>query len=212
METTFPSSSNPYSRWLIRLPLIAYRMGLGDFVRLLHLLVLTTRRSSGQPRFTPLEYRRHGKRMYIISARGEKAGWVQNILKEPAVTVQRGGETFSACAELVQHPGERLMALRLFHGRVPFLYDSLFTPMKALRGRSAVAETGLPAITENYTLVRLTPQPEVSTLPTLGDDLRWIPPTIAAGAVALTVFAVFVVVGQTVAAYSRHARKTDVGA
>ncbi|MBW4438254.1 MAG: nitroreductase family deazaflavin-dependent oxidoreductase [Pleurocapsa minor GSE-CHR-MK-17-07R] len=191
-----PTRRSDITRWLVKTPLLAYRLGLAEPLDMLHLLVLSTTRSSGITRHTALEYRAHGNRLYVISTRGDRAGWAVNAIAQPAVTVQRGGKTFAACMERVTHTGEALMALRLFHGTGPFVYDTVFTPMQSLRGRDAVTERDLPRITAQYAIFRIIPQPDMPLpLSPLADDLRWVLPvaglaTVALGALAALAFAV----------------------
>lgn len=178
-----PPRQSAAVRWFAHLPLLAYRAGLGGLADALHVLVLTTRgHKSGLARANALEYRVHGSRIYLLSTWGEQANWVRNLRAEPRVTVQRGGQVFPALAEPVTQQGEALLALRLFHGTGPFLYDAIFSPMQALRGRTAVSERGLPGIIGEFTVIRLTPQHGAPELPPLAGDLRWIPP--AAGMLA----------------------------
>jgi deazaflavin-dependent oxidoreductase (nitroreductase family) len=172
-----PPRQSAAVRWFARLPLLAYRAGLGGLADALHVLVLTTRgHKSGLARANALEYRVHGSRIYLLSTWGEQANWVRDLRADPSVTVQRGGQVFAALAEPVAQQGEALLALRLFYGTGPFLYDSIFSPMQALRGRTAVSERGLPGIIGDFTVIRLTPQPGAPVLPPLAGDLRWIPP------------------------------------
>jgi deazaflavin-dependent oxidoreductase (nitroreductase family) len=90
----------PIFKWLFKIPVIFYRLGLslfGDFI-----LLLTHRgRKSGKLRYTPLEYRREaGTRDRIIMAGwGGKTDWRHNIEADPLVTVQAGREKYQAVAE-----------------------------------------------------------------------------------------------------------------
>ena len=60
-------------RWLLRLPLLLYRLGLGWLANSFRLMVLTTwGRKSGLPRHTAIEYRAHGSKIYVISAWGSR--------------------------------------------------------------------------------------------------------------------------------------------
>lgn len=90
----------PVLKWLFKVPIVFYRIGLplfGDFV----LLLTTTGRKSGQPRYTPLEYRREvGTGCAIITAGwGGQTDWRRNLQANPRVRVQIGREKFAALAE-----------------------------------------------------------------------------------------------------------------
>jgi deazaflavin-dependent oxidoreductase (nitroreductase family) len=90
----------PIFKWLFKVPIFFYKIGLplfGNFV----LLLTTTGRKSGKPRHTPLEYRReHGTENVIIMAGwGGNTDWRRNIQANPSVRVQIGRQKFEAVAE-----------------------------------------------------------------------------------------------------------------
>jgi len=90
----------PVLKRLFNIPIFFYKIGLplfGDFV----LLLTTTGCKSGQPRFTPLEYRREaGTGCAIITAGwGGQTDWRHNLQANPRVGVQIGREKFAALAE-----------------------------------------------------------------------------------------------------------------
>jgi deazaflavin-dependent oxidoreductase (nitroreductase family) len=90
----------PVFKWLFKVPLIFYKLGLpffGNFV----LLLTTTGRKSGKIRLTPLEYRREKGTGYIIimSGWGGNTDWNRNILADARVGVQAGRLKFKALAE-----------------------------------------------------------------------------------------------------------------
>jgi len=205
IDAVRPSSM---ARFVARLPLLVYRLGLGEAMNLILVLVLTTRgRHTGSPRFSAMEYRAHGRKLYVLSTLGEDAQWVQNALAQPLVTVQYGSRVITAMAERVTQPGEALMALRLFHGTAPYIYDSVYSPMKALRGRAAVTERALTEITDKYLILRLTPVDTPPQLPALQEDLRWIPPAVGMLSVASFVLAVAAYVWRTTSVRSRNAKR-----
>ena len=54
---------------------------------------------SGEPRMTPLVYSEDGGRPMIIASKGGSPthpAWYKNILKQPEVTIEIGGQTFEA--------------------------------------------------------------------------------------------------------------------
>ena len=85
----------PPSRLMISL----YRVGLGNVIGRLVLLLTTTGRKSGLPRATPLQYEEIDGAIYVASARGTKADWFRNILANPCVHVRIGNRQFEARAE-----------------------------------------------------------------------------------------------------------------
>jgi deazaflavin-dependent oxidoreductase (nitroreductase family) len=90
----------PVFKWLFKIPILFYRLGLspfGDFI----LLLSHRGRKSGKLRHTPLEYRREtstGDRI-IMAGWGGNTDWRYNIEADPHVTVQAGREKYPALAE-----------------------------------------------------------------------------------------------------------------
>ncbi len=90
----------PVFKWLFKIPRIFYKIGLplfGDFI----LLLRTTGRKSGKPRFTFVEYHSEpGTGDFIIMAGwGGNTDWKRNIEANPHVFVQAGVHKFEADAE-----------------------------------------------------------------------------------------------------------------
>ena len=70
-------------------------------------LLTTTGAKSGQPRVAPLVYTTDGDRIVIIASKGgapTHPDWYHNIVANPEVTVEVGGETYTARAEVAQEP------------------------------------------------------------------------------------------------------------
>lgn len=87
-------------KWLFKIPIFFYKIGLpvfGNFI----LLLTTTGRRSGKHRFTPLEYRREQGTGYVVitAGWGGKTDWRRNIQANPRVYVQIGWNRFDALAE-----------------------------------------------------------------------------------------------------------------
>ena len=108
---TYPSKGT-WNRFLYKIPLIWWRMGLGpllshEFLGGNKMLALTTwGRKSGQPRHTILSLVAIGDRVYVCSGWGEKSDWYKNILADPKVTVCLGNNAFSARARRVDELDE----------------------------------------------------------------------------------------------------------
>jgi deazaflavin-dependent oxidoreductase (nitroreductase family) len=90
----------PVFRWLFKVPIFFYKIGLPPPASLF-LLLTTTGRKSGQPRHTPLEYRREAGKgcMVIMAGWGGDTDWRKNIEANPRVHVQAGWKKFEAFAE-----------------------------------------------------------------------------------------------------------------
>jgi deazaflavin-dependent oxidoreductase (nitroreductase family) len=159
---------------LLRLPLWLYRAGLGEPLNFMRIMVLATRgRKSGAARYTPIEYRRHGSKIYVISGWGDQPNWYQNILASPDVTLQLGKTRIDARATVVTNAGEVLRVLHLFRRAAPFVYDPV---LARLGNRDSITPATLPDISDQFTIVRFDPAPETSgaRLPTLPTDLAWV--------------------------------------
>jgi deazaflavin-dependent oxidoreductase (nitroreductase family) len=161
-------------RWLLRLPLLIYQLGLGDVANAARIMVLTTRgRKTGLPRHTPIEYRRHGSKIYVVSVWGEQPHWYQNLRAHEPVTVQQGHSQFSARAQLVTNSGEALLVLHLFRRANPLVYDAI---LRRMSEREDIAPRTLPEITDQIVIVRLMPEPGASDLPPVPNSLVWVWP------------------------------------
>ncbi len=161
-------------RMLLKLPLWMYRAGLGEFLNLLRIMVLGTRgRRTGLARYTPIEYRRHGSKIYVMSGWGEQPHWYQNLLASPAVTLQLGQERIEAHATIVTNAGEVLRVLHLFRRAAPFVYDPMLARMSE---RASITPKTLPEVSDRFTIVRFDPQaaPPGTPLPPLPTDLTWV--------------------------------------
>ncbi len=175
-EKTSTSHLFPYpnqiGRFLLRSPLFFYRLGLGDLLNVFHLMVLTTRgHRSGMTRHTPIDYRQHGSKVYLLSAWGERPTWFRNIQADPNVKVQQGRKVYAARARIVDNPGEALRVLHLFRRTSPIVYDMLLAKMSASQRIDA---NSMPEISKKFTLIRLDPQPDNHRLTELKPNLLWV--------------------------------------
>ncbi len=176
---------NGLFRPVLRVPMIAYRLGLGDLLNAMHLMVLTTRgRKTGMVRHVPVEYRRHGSTIYLISAFGQRPDWYQNLLADPLATVQMGSKAYSALADPVTDPAESLRALHLFRRISPRRYDAV---LGRLIEEDVNART-LPDLSSQFTILRLTLIPDEPALPALPGGLGWLWPFALAVALGALVF------------------------
>jgi deazaflavin-dependent oxidoreductase (nitroreductase family) len=92
-------SPGPVFKWLFKVPVFFFHVGLPLFGGQI-LLLTTTGRRSGKSRETPLEYRREpGTRHMIITAGwGGNTDWRRNLEANPHVHVQVGWQKFDATA------------------------------------------------------------------------------------------------------------------
>lgn len=177
---------NAFTRGLLRLPIALQRSGLGGLLGLTSLMVLTTRgRKSGLPRYTALEYRRHGSKLYVVSGFGTRPNWYQNLVCDPNVTLKIGRQVYSARAYPVEDRSEALRALYMFRRMLSILGMSDFDLHRnrsetEILGGYAVRYYELPDVVHEYTIVRFELCDTPGGLPAIPADRVWVWPALAA--------------------------------
>ena len=87
------------------------------------ILLLTTKGArTGRERVTPLNYSRDGYRYVVMASKGGSPthpDWFHNLVAQPIVTVEAGGEQFTARA-LVSDGAERQRLLEIHTSAMPF--------------------------------------------------------------------------------------------
>ncbi|MBA2618878.1 MAG: nitroreductase family deazaflavin-dependent oxidoreductase [Rubrobacter sp.] len=81
---------------------------------------LTTRgRITGRPHEIEIWFSLVPERrtLYMLAGGGDRADWVKNLRREPAVTVRIAGEELKGTARLVEDAGEDALARRLLVGK-----------------------------------------------------------------------------------------------
>jgi deazaflavin-dependent oxidoreductase (nitroreductase family) len=91
----------PVFKWIFKIPILYYKLGLGWMLGKRFLLLSTTGRKTGKPRHTPLEYVYNPKDdTYRVSPGwGGNTDWFKNLRHDPHVMVQVGRRKFKAVAE-----------------------------------------------------------------------------------------------------------------
>jgi deazaflavin-dependent oxidoreductase (nitroreductase family) len=91
----------PAFKWVFKIPILQYKLGLGWMIGRYILLLTTTGRKSGKLRHTPLEYiyDAENDRYRIAAGWGGKTDWYRNVCANPHVTVQVARRKFDAIAE-----------------------------------------------------------------------------------------------------------------
>jgi hypothetical protein len=154
------------------LSLLLYRLGLGGVLSHLKIVILTSRSQATAPlNRTPLVYRMHGTKVYLIVTDQERRPWLQDIQAQPVVTLQAGPRTYGARAQVVENPHETLRALMLFRKLAPDFYDAL---LARLAQADHVNALNLPEIAPRVTVVRLDLDDRGAKLPALPTDLGWV--------------------------------------
>ncbi len=98
------------------------------------LLLHTIGAKSGEPRMTPLVYSEDGGKLVIIASKGGSPthpAWYNNIVKDPVVTIETGGEKFQARATIVPTEDER----RRLYDQHAELHESFTTYEELAQGR-----------------------------------------------------------------------------
>lgn len=89
------------------------------------LLLHTTGAKTGAERINPLAYTKDGERLIIIASKGgapRNPDWYYNILANPSVTVEVGGEHFPARATAAEGP-ERTRLFEQMAAQMPGFAD-----------------------------------------------------------------------------------------
>ena len=174
---TLPPASLPPPSSLLqqvaRLPLFIYQLGLGSLLRWMPLMVLGTRgRKTGLDRYLILEWRRHGRRYYVVSIWGKQPGWVHNLVANPVVTMQIGQRILRARASLVTDRNEAARALYMFRKNSP-IYDNVFSSMSSVEQINFLT---LGQVASQFTIVRFDPEVGEFEVPPMPQLPTWVFP------------------------------------
>jgi deazaflavin-dependent oxidoreductase (nitroreductase family) len=109
-----PEPPSGFMRWLARLPIGLYRMGLGRLLGSRFLRLRHTGRVSGRPRLTVLEVLDADPETgtyFVASGWGERSDWVKNIKADPQVEIQVGARRWPARARRLaeEEASERML-------------------------------------------------------------------------------------------------------
>src|SRR3990172_3110572 len=92
MDLVPKKNVGPVFKWLFKIPILQYKLGLGWMIGRYVLLLTTTGRKTGKPRHTPLEYvYDHEHDRYRVAAGwGGNTDWYHNLRADLHVTVHAG--------------------------------------------------------------------------------------------------------------------------
>jgi len=163
------------TRFWRRLPVHLYRLGFGRALAFLPLLILTTRKTTlDGPRHTPLEYRRHGSRIYVISPDPDTARWFAHVKDQAYATIRIGSRGRAMRATVVTDEAEAVRALFLFRLSVP-------RPLRwitwSARVQSEIRPQALKQTVRRFAVVRLEESAEPLDellLPPVTPDRAWV--------------------------------------
>jgi deazaflavin-dependent oxidoreductase (nitroreductase family) len=75
--------------------------------------LVTTGRVTGHPREIEIWFALQGRTLYMLAGGGDRAQWVQNIQRQPSVSVRIGTRRFDGTARIVAEAEEDQRARRL---------------------------------------------------------------------------------------------------
>jgi deazaflavin-dependent oxidoreductase (nitroreductase family) len=73
----------------------------------------TTGRRTGRPHRIEIWFGQRDRTFYLLSGGGDRADWVRNLIADPTVRFEVGGQVMDATARLVEDPDEDALARRL---------------------------------------------------------------------------------------------------
>jgi deazaflavin-dependent oxidoreductase (nitroreductase family) len=85
----------------------------------------TTGRISGRPHTIEIWFALRGTTCYMLAGGKERADWVKNARRQPAVTMRIGQQTFPGQAREVETPDEDALARQLIGGKYGDTEDDL---------------------------------------------------------------------------------------
>ena len=122
MQLVPQKNVGPVFKWLFKMPILQYKLGMGWMIGKYVLLLTTTGRKSGLLRHTPLEYEydKENDRYRIAAGWGGNTDWFKNIKADPKVYVHVGGRKFEAVAEIAtdEEVAQYMMSVSKRHPRM----------------------------------------------------------------------------------------------
>ena len=103
-------------RFIVRYPVLYYRLGLHWLVSRQVLLLTTIGRRSGLKRLVPVDYEEEDGTYYIVPNQGTHATWYRNLVAHPEVSIQVGRKRMEAVATPVTDLKLKAHVLRRFAG------------------------------------------------------------------------------------------------
>jgi deazaflavin-dependent oxidoreductase (nitroreductase family) len=117
----------PFFKWIFKIPILYYKLGLGRMLEKRFLLLTTLGRKTGKLRLTPLEFEFNAQAdWYRVSPGwGGNTDWYKNVLHDPHVVVQLGRCKFTAMAEpvSVEEVAETMLSTSRRHPRMDKVWN-----------------------------------------------------------------------------------------
>ncbi len=175
--TGVPYPTSPFMKYLFKLPILLYRMGLGPVIGRKIMILTTTGRKSGLPRRTAIEYNVHNGRKFIMAGWGGQSDWYKNLAADPRVTIQTADGAESAIAHRLTEDEELIDAYRFVENN-----PAMQVWMKLLNAE--ITREQFLAQRDQFYLVRFDPTAE-PTPPPVAADLAWVWLVVGGGLLAL---------------------------
>ena len=122
MDLVPQKNVGPVFKWIFKIPILQYKLGMGWMIGRYILLLTTTGRKSGQPRYTPLEYQydKENDRYRVAAGWGGNTDWYKNVKANSKVYVQVGKRKFKSIAEIAsdEEVGQYMMNVSKRHPRM----------------------------------------------------------------------------------------------
>lgn len=164
------------NRWFM---VPVFRMGLGWLIGSppggYIMVIQTVGRTSGEPRYAPVNYALANGNVYCVSGWGDASHWYRNLQAQPEVVLYLPLGRVRGVAEPVTDPAEALPVIR----RV--LVNAGFAAAFAGVDPRRASDEAVSDATCHYALVRVRP---TGVLPGAGDPGGWLwllPPLVALG-------------------------------
>ena len=171
-----PYPAGKLFKFLVKAPILTWRLGLGRLVGHIFLLITARGRKSGLPRRTMTEYHVLGGKIYVPCAFGPRADWYKNITADPRVIIQTWQGAEAMRAMLVTDDGELRDVCRFIRHRTPLMRREY------LRGLGIRPDDPDDVIAkkDRVTIFRFDPtdDPTPPPPPPLEADLVWVWPVM----------------------------------
>jgi deazaflavin-dependent oxidoreductase (nitroreductase family) len=112
-------------RWLFRVPVWMFRLGLGGFMPW-WIMLTTVGRKSGIPRRAVVDIvQRDGDKIYIVAGYGRHADWVRNLKANPSLKGQISWSKFDAEAVFLEEADKNAFLLDLYRRRPTYARSAM---------------------------------------------------------------------------------------
>jgi deazaflavin-dependent oxidoreductase (nitroreductase family) len=163
---------NQWEKALFKLPVIAWRLGLGPILGRYIMIITHIGRKTGIPRRTAVEFHLMNGIKYVPCAFGAKSQWYRNIMANPRVAIQTCDGTEQMIAVRINQDEELISVIEMIQERNPALMNWYLNSI-------GIKPTRKEILANKNDLVFLRFDPTSDPTPRgLEVDLAWIWPAI----------------------------------